>query len=255
MYRRLIGMGLLAAALLSLPALNTYAQNKKPNGKGANLGEAIDGAKLGVNDVVGKIRTTPGSDRHFSLEVDVPQAAQATQNNRNVNRIAQLQVQLQQAQARVASARTPQQQQQAARQLQNVQRQIAQTANTVNRSAGNVKTTKKEIDFQASENVKVRTLVMPDQFDEKGNFKKHSSEELAKLRGKDKGLPGFESSLEKVTAGQKVKVTLAAAPAKAAGKDKEDDKLVPDKKRQVKLIVILEEGSGEPPAKKPGKKK
>jgi hypothetical protein len=102
-----------------------------------------------------------------------------------------------------------------------------------------------EIEFQASEKVRVRTMKLPEQFDEKGNLKRYTSAQLAELRGKDsRGLPGYESSLDKLEAGQKVSVRLYAAPAKPAGKDK-DTQGVAEKKMQVRLIVILSDATSE----------
>ena len=109
------------------------------------------------------------------------------------------------------------------------------------------------VEFQSSETIKVRTLVLPEEFDEKGKPKKYTKEELAELKGKDKNLPGYESSLDKLETGQRLRVVLAAVKkpvAKAKDADKDDEKDVPeekdkaDKKMQVKLIVILEESTG-----------
>jgi hypothetical protein len=120
-------------------------------------------------------------------------------------------------------------------------------------------TTRYEIEFQASPKAKVRTLVLPEQFDDKGKPKKYTSKQLAELKGKDKHLVGYESSLEKLESGQVVRVVLGAAPAKAAAKPKEKDKdaagdeaAKPDKKMQASLIVITkdENASSEKPRKK-----
>src|SRR5262245_40192923 len=50
------------------------------------------------------------------------------------------------------------------------------------------------VEFQMAEKAKVRTMLLPETFDSKGNPKKYTEKEKAELRGKDKGLPGFESS-------------------------------------------------------------
>lgn len=108
-------------------------------------------------------------------------------------------------------------------------------------------TTWTEVEFQAAEKVKVRTMVLPEQFDEKGSVKKYTAKQLAELRGKvSQGLPGYESSLDKLEAGQKVSVQLVAAPARAAAKTKDKDEAgQADKKMQVRLIVILAEAGGD----------
>lgn len=254
MTRRLIGMGLLAAIFLTLPALDVHAQNKK---KAANAGPAIDSGKLNAGEYAGTLRSAPGSDRRFSIEVEVPKAAGGGGNrNNNAGQLMRLQVQMQQAQMQIANARNPQQRQQAMNRLMQLQRQLAQQAIRANQGgAGRITMVKQEIEFQATETVKVRTLVTPEQFDEKGNLKKYTAKELAELKGKDKNLIGFESSLEKLSPGQKVRVALGVARQTAGNKDKEGDAGLNEKRMQVRLIVILDEGSGGTEAPRKAKKK
>lgn len=254
MTRRLIGMGLLATVFLTLPALDVHAQNKK---KAANAGPVIDSGKLNAGEYAGTLRSAPGSDRRFSIEVEVPKAAGGGGGNNNAGNLARMQMQMQQAQRQLATARTPQQRQQAMNRLMQLQRQLAQQAARANQGggAGRVTMVKQEVEFQASDSVKVRTLHTPDQFDEKGNLKKYNAKEIAELKGKDKNLPGFESSLEKLSPGQKVRLVLAAARQNPANKDKEGDAGLNEKRMQVRLIVILEEGSGETAPPRKAKKK
>ena len=110
------------------------------------------------------------------------------------------------------------------------------------------------VEFQHTETVKVRTMVLPVEFDDKGNQKKYTKDQLATLKGKDKNLIGYESSLEKLETGQKLRVVLTAVPkkptAKATDLEKDAEKDAPEekdkaeKKMQVKMIVILEESKG-----------
>jgi hypothetical protein len=105
------------------------------------------------------------------------------------------------------------------------------------------------VEFQMAENAKVRTMLLPETFDSKGNPKKYTPKELAELKGKDRTLPGYESSVEGLAAGQTVTLTLAAVsktPA-PAGKKKEDDdapKASVEKARQVRLVVITSAPEG-----------
>jgi len=257
--RRLIGVSLLVAACIALSSAEVQAQKKKAaNGQPAI---AVDSDKLTSGEYVGILRSVPGSDRKFNLEVQVPGAAVG--NVGNANRIAQLQLQIQQAQLQYVAARTPQQRQHAMNHLNSLQRQAQRTVANSNKAAGkggktNVPT--KEIEFQASEKVVVRTMLLPSQFDEKGNPKKFTREELNALKGKDKTALGYECSLDQLENGQKVRVVLAVAPAKKPEADKEkdkdkDDPAAADKRRQVKMIVVLEEAkAADGPAAK-GKKK
>ena len=62
---------------------------------------------------------------------------------------------------------------------------------------------------------------------------------LAELKGKDKSLPGYESTVENLRAGQTVQLTLVAVPRTPAGKKDDPDGLkAADKAKQVRLIVI-----------------
>jgi hypothetical protein len=262
--RRLISLSLLVGVCIALPSLEVHAQKKKGNAQGAPA-VALDSDKLGVREIVGTLRSVPGSDRKFNLEVQVPAGTGAGYGGKggNANRIAQLQVQLEQAQLQLLTARTSQQRQQALNRITSLQRQAQQVATGGNRGGkgGKGNMVKREIEFQAAENVKVRTMLLPNQFDEKGNPKKFTKEELAALKGKDKTSPGYESSLEQLENGQPVRLVLAAAPAKKPADDKEkdkdkdkDDPVAADKRMQVKLIVVLGEATAAGPAPK-GKKK
>jgi multidrug efflux pump subunit AcrA (membrane-fusion protein) len=112
------------------------------------------------------------------------------------------------------------------------------------------------IEFEAAETVKVRTMVLDEEFDEKGNPKKFTKAELAELKGKDKNLPGYESAIEKLQTGQVLRVTLAT-PAKKPVKKDDDKDVEPEtgKNSKVKLIVVLKEPTTNAEAGKKGKGK
>ena len=120
------------------------------------------------------------------------------------------------------------------------------------------------VEFQGSETIKVRTMVLPEEFDDKGKPKKYTKEELATLKGKDTTLPGYESSLEKLETGQKLRVVYSKKKAAAKPKDADPDKDAVDpkdakdsseKKTQVKMIVILAEAPSTNTSPKEKKKK
>jgi hypothetical protein len=273
---RLAALGLLFG-FLAVPSADLLAQKDK---KKMDAPPAIDSAKL-TGEFIGTLKSTPGTDRLFIVSVEtkklVPTGKKTTPyrgNNANVNRIIQLQNRIAQDQSRLQSAKNPQQVRQYYQNLirdqQQLQAAIIQLSNNLTLSGGippgyKIDTTKQDVEFQASETVQVRTMVLPEQFDDKGNVKKYTKEELAELKGKDKKAVGYESSLEKLEPGMKVRVVLAPAPKKKdeakqekdkAAKDKEDkdkDELNPDKKMQVKQLVILEDAPAAPAPKK-GKK-
>lgn len=124
----------------------------------------------------------------------------------------------------------------------------------------------RDFDFQLTQNIKVRTKELPDKgFDEKGEIKKYTKEELAEFKGKDKNLMGYESSLEALHPGQTVLVALRihkkAKPGTlntAAAKDKVEEKEIDDAsvehKMQVTVLVILKDGDAPKPSATKGKK-
>jgi len=287
MFRRFIGAGLLTAFTLALPCLTPALAQKKADPKA----DVIDSAKLPAGDHVGILKTTPGSDRMFNLESEqdkiVPVGGKNNGNgNRNpggnprpprapnMNRVNQAQQQIQQAQAQLGSARNPQQAKTAQASMtkaqNNYQTAVLQVMAQSNAQQNftmlaairkynlslptgyKVSKVKSLVEFQGSETVKVRTMVLPEAFDEKGKPKKYTKDELAELKGKDTALPGYESSLEKLETGQKLRVVLAARKKPAAKpKDKDadpdveekdpKDKDETEKKMQVKMILILAE--------------
>jgi hypothetical protein len=259
--RRTLGASLLLTALTVLPSAGVYAQKK--NKDAPRKGDLpVDSSKLSQGEFIGVLKKVPGTERLFTLETETKRlvatgrGVRVGAGNSDVYRVLQLQNQLQQAQNRVNLARTPRQLAEAMNRVQNlqVQQQLA-IARLQARSVttGNspppgfrYETKKQNIEFQAAENVKVRTMVLPEQFDDKGNLRKPTKKELDELKGKDKNQPGYESSLEKLGVGQKVRVVLAPAPRKPAARDADDEPGDADKRMQVKLIVIQEEGTGGP---------
>jgi hypothetical protein len=69
-----------------------------------------------------------------------------------------------------------------------------------------------------SEVGKVRTISPPEEFDDKGNIKKHTKEELLPLKGdtpEEKKLPGYKSDISEVQVGDLVRVALSVHRTKA----------------------------------------
>jgi hypothetical protein len=112
---------------------------------------------------------------------------------------------------------------------------------------------------------KVRTFDPPANFDDKGNIKKYTREELKKLKGDDpdeKKLAGYKSEFGEIRVGDVVQVTLSvfkkksparkparkkakdAKDAKDADKDKDDeakdDKLAADEKKEGRWVAAAQ---------------
>lgn len=271
-YHRLIGAAFLLTAFIALPCLDAWAQDKK---KGKAPPTVADSAKLPAGEYVGILKSTPGTDRMFSIEVEQVRLVATGKGgaptrgggNQGINRVMQLQNQMGQAQRQLAMARTPQARNQAMNRLRTLNNQLNQAIVQLQRGGGKAggpppgyryEKAKVAIEFQASEKVKVRTMLLPGEFDDKGERKKYSKKELDELKGKDKKLPGYESALERLEVGQKVQVvTVSVAVKKGATKEEKerDEEMVDDKAKQAKLIVTLEAappstGKGGPKKKK-----
>ena len=257
---RYLGTVPILALVLALPAAAAPPKNQ---GKPKNV---LDADQLASGQFTGALLSAPGSDRTFTVRVQYQQIqlkpnALRNANNQTAHANRQLQ-QIARLEQQMARSRNP------AQQLAQIQRILAQVQLGQLRAQQNLYTVvnrTQDIEFQAEENVKVRTMELPEQFDEKGNIKKYTREELKQLKGKDTHLPGYESAFEGLRAGQLVQVTLAAhktkKPTTSPGdaKDKPTpDKAAPDKDtekhKQVRLIVILKEDARAVPGARLGKR-
>jgi hypothetical protein len=255
MRRHLPGTALLVA-VLSMPHLNAAPEDTKAPEKKGGL---VDSASLTPGPYTGTLKTTPGSDRTFVITIttqDLVATTSAKTSNPALTAIAKTKQQIQQAQAQYANARTAKQAQKALDKLTQLQAklrtQLAQAAKKGAKAKYKVVTNTRDIEFQHTTDVKVRTHILPPKLDDKGKPVKYTKEEKLALKGegKDRKLPGYQSALEKLEAGQTVKVTLAKAPKPAKEKknkdldpeeSKDEKKKDEEKKLQVWLIEILPE--------------
>jgi hypothetical protein len=215
------------------------AQDKKKPDPAA----AVDADTLPAGQYTGKLKTPPGSDGSFVVAVEYQHYVLKNPNqipkntNPQMTRLLKDQQKIAQLQTKVANARTAKQQAQAIQQLQNATNkfQIDLAAAQLNpgQNPFNVVTDTKEITFHAADNMKVRFASPPNVYDEKGNIKKYTPEELKELKGTgdDAKLPGYEGSVEKLNAGSTVRVTtIANKPKKDEKKPDADKKPDEDKK-------------------------
>jgi len=164
-------------------------------------------------------------------------------NQGSVSRMQDLQRQFAQHQQQAVTARNLQQRQQALQQMQSVQGQMVQAQRDMYR----YKDVTQDYKLRAGENIKVRSYAPPIDYDEKGNLKKYTADELKALRGKE-GLPGYTAEWEAVRAGQVVHVYLAKAAVVAKGGDKKGKKIdeldegaTLQARPEVVMIMILQE--------------
>jgi hypothetical protein len=277
---------------LCLVGLIATADAAPPKGKPAQTTPKVDADILPPGHFIGTIASAPNSDRMFTLKITYPEvrlkpgarmpnlshAHSQYMNNQyrqmmnlqrqeariehhrvhNLMQMQQMYMQMQMAQQRTVARLQQQQQQQELRLVQQEIRAI--------QSMYQVVPVTRDVDFQADANVKVRTKILPEQFDEKGNIKRYTAEELSALKGKDKNLIGYESSVEALQPGQIVLVSLhshkkshsSAVAAPGSKKEKSDNKEADssiEHKMQATMIVLLKDGDGLPGAIAPSKQK
>jgi hypothetical protein len=229
------------------------------HGANPKLG-AVDADALPAGDFTGKLVTTPGTDRIFTVQV-VYQQLQLKNPNQNyagnaaAQNLIRQQAQLQREINQMRRSRNP------GAQLAKIQRTSANMeaqALKAQLSMFKVVTAYQNVDFQAEELMKVRYMNPPKVYDDKGEPRKYTSAELKELKGASTNLPGYEGSLETLEKGQTVQVTLRQhkkpKPTSTANKDsdkdmdkekeKEKDKdpdTTSQHRMQVQMVVILSE--------------
>jgi hypothetical protein len=162
-------------------------------------------------ELIGKLWVDGNSQKDFKLHVT--QKIMEPDYNAQ-QQYAQQQMQLQRQQMQMAAARTLQARQQALQQYYQTANQLAQTQMRLYKP----KDLNFDVELRFGENMKVRLLQPPVEYDDKGNLKKHTAKELQALRGTE-DLPGYTGEVDALRSGQYVKVYLAknqAPPTKVA---------------------------------------
>ena len=97
----------------------------------------------------------------------------------------------------------------------------------------------KNIEIQADDNMRVRTLLLPVEYDEKGRPRKLTEKEKKALKGPDATQPGYLADFDSLKPGQEVKVFLAKSKDahKAKGKDAADSK---EKPKATTILIVSE---------------
>jgi hypothetical protein len=152
--------------------------------------------------VVGKLtQLDANSPNDFTLQVKVPEV-----NPDTVNRLNQLNLQLAQQQQQWAQARDLNGKRSAANAMQSTQLEM------VKAQANYYRYKDQDFPLRAAENLQVRWAFPPPDYDEKGNLKKYTKEELKALRGTE-GLPGYRGDKEVLQKGQVVRAYLKQSAA------------------------------------------
>jgi hypothetical protein len=106
----------------------------------------------------------------------------------------------------------------------------------------------KDIELEGDEDMKVRTMILPPNYDEKGKIKKRTRKELAELKGPNKSLPGYSAEWDNLNKDQIVRVYLAKQKkgtpkprVKSKTKDAEEDKELFTERPKAVMVVIMAE--------------
>ena len=227
--RSCFGIGFLSLIVGSIASIDAAPPKKPPQA-------TMDADKLSPGVFGGTVVSIPDPDRMFTVNVsyqklqlkpgqNLNRANQGLQ--RQYNHIVQLQNQM------MRPPRRGHNPMQIMQQLQNAMNQFQIQQAQAQANMFQVVNATQKVDFQVAENVKVRVKDLPEQFDDKGNIKKYTKDELAELKGKDKNLPGYESSIDALKPGQMVQVKLVvhkkprpatSSSSSSASKDKDADK-------------------------------
>ncbi len=261
MRRLILGMTVLGALVCAFPAAE--AQQAKPAKQPAK-GKDLDASQLPPGTFTGKLVSVPDSDRMFTVAVTYQQV-QPNPNFRGDGGIGSAYRNILNLQTQMARSRNPGAY---VGRLQMAILQLQQRIAQAQTNAVKLVNATQNVDFQAEENVKVRTKMLPAAFDDKGNIKKYTQAELRDLKGKDSHLPGYESSIDNLKPGQTVQVILkrhrAPVPSPLSPSKKDLDKdlekepakeAAVEKKMQVQVIIITDDdgsGDGTPTKSKKG---
>jgi len=143
----------------------------------------------------------------------------------------QMQMQMMQEQAR--------QQQEAQRRLAEEMRRQAQQleqAKKAQQAAIKVETTARSFDFNLRDDLVVRRMNLPFAYDDKGNVKQYTPEEIQKAKGDNPKLPGFAAKIEDLEGGQLVKLYIAPPKeGQVGGVDLVGNVIRPE----VRVVVIM----------------
>jgi hypothetical protein len=213
-----------AASLLALGLVLPLlaADDKKPDArkdldKNANTEKTIKAGQL-----TGKIVGIYESKKSLRLQVQVPAL-----NPGAVTAYAQAELQYRQAAIQG-----------------NRQGMISALQNMARQEANLYTFQPKEVELQTTEDLKVRLLHPPAQFDDKGRIKKYTPKELKELKGTDPKLPGYSGDFSDLQTEQIIQVTLVRKkgepPVKPVGKKGKDAdmELLKDELPPISLIVV-----------------
>ena len=201
--RNFIGSMVLMSTLMSL---SVFAQDAKKGGKDDKV-HKVDIKNVQASSLDGRVVSTPSGN---SIVIQIPfQQVENSKTNGNGNNNNR-----NNSKPRVGSSSGANRSQQI--QKQQIQAQIQKLRSM------HVVTHWNEVEIPVTEKTKYRTNQVLQAFDDKGNVKRYTSEELKSLKGQgsDSKLPGYEAKTSEIEPGHLVRVSLVKSA------DKKDPKPV-----------------------------
>ena len=195
-------IALVSVLALALPALAADKDKKTKD----NAVDANTLANVLPAEVPGKLMTIPDAGSTFTVRIEYQEVDPKSNAQSQINKTQQKEQQelnrLAQLQQEALNARNPRDQ---ARKLQLYQQELARLQQTASQAV-KVVAAHKDVNFETPEDVKVRSMTLPEVFDDKGAPKKYTKEEIDKL--KDPKLPGYATTVDQLKKGQTVKLYL-----------------------------------------------
>ncbi len=259
--------GLLLVALATVPG-DVAGQAKKNNPNQPKVATDQDYIYLEqAKQVTGQILSFDDAAKTVSVRVDgtdwLPNPAYKPMGNQYAQ-LNQHQTQLAHQQAQVAASKTRAQAQTHMRQIAHLQTLIGQEMaklNNVNPNNLPFKAQKhtRDFDLPLQEKIVYRKMTLALEYDDTGNPKTYTKEEIARLKGTDTAKPGYKATASEFHANQIVFIYLSpkstksssAASTTTADKDAKADTPKPDvaktdsglEKPTVRMLIIDKEGA------------
>lgn len=210
--------------VLLLPALwaaDDPDATAKPDAKDKKQVEKLIKSGKGF---IGKLIKVDGD--HHSLTVEVTYKT-TKQDPQVVQNLANLQLQLVEAQRSTNPV--------------DRLRRMGQIRVDIERNERNLyKDATQQIELDAPENMKVRTMVLPVELDDKGKPRKLTEKEKRELKGPDPTLPGYLGDMDSLKLDQTVQVYLAKQPPKSKAKEKDADNTESTRPKIAMLVILTE---------------
>jgi hypothetical protein len=190
-----------------------------------------------LKEITGKVVKVNATDKSFTVRLDMAQANPKGLNNlvRADNRAAEDQDRiLREEQDALRTLNPIQRAQKMQRLAAELQREQARLAS---RQANATTTVHKDFELESTPDAKVRRQDPPVQYDEKGNVKKYTAEELKELKGPDTKLPGYTADWTDLKDGQTIKITLSVPKKDKDNKDKDKT----DTRPHASQVLIVKE--------------